>query len=50
MEVVDLFDLSFDGVENLMDLDSILSDLGMSLSDFDAGILDAEWTTILLIV
>jgi hypothetical protein len=34
----------------LMDLDSILSDLGMSLSDFDAGILDAEWTTVLLIV
>jgi hypothetical protein len=31
MEVIDLFDLSFDGVENMMDLDSILSDLGMSL-------------------
>jgi len=42
MEVVDLFDLSFDGVENLMDLDSILSDLGMSLSDFDSGIFDTE--------
>ena len=42
MEVVDLFDLSFDGVENLMDLDSILSDLGMSLSDLDSLVLDAE--------
>ena len=42
MEVVDLFALSFDGVENLMDLDSILSDLGMSLSDFDSGIFDTE--------
>ena len=42
MDVIDLFDLSFDGIENLMDLDSILSDLGVSLSDFDSGIFDAE--------
>jgi hypothetical protein len=42
MDVVDLFDLSFDGVENLLDLDSILSDLGVSLSDFDSSVFDAE--------
>jgi hypothetical protein len=42
MDVIDLFDLSFDGIENLIDLDSILSDLGVSLSDFDSGIFDAE--------
>jgi hypothetical protein len=42
MDVIDLFDLSFEGVENLLDLDSILSDLGVSLTDFDPSIFDAE--------
>ena len=40
-DVLDLFDLTFD-VENQPDLDSILSDLGVSLTDFDSMILDAE--------
>jgi hypothetical protein len=39
--VMDLFDISFD-VENDLDLDSLLADLGVSLSDFDALVLDAE--------
>lgn len=39
--VLDLFDINFD-VEELPDLESILADLGMSLSDFDSSILDAE--------
>ena len=39
--VMDLFDINFD-VENLPDLDSILADLGMSLTDFDPSVLHAE--------
>jgi hypothetical protein len=39
--VLDLFDINFD-IENQPDLDSILADLGVSLADFDASILDAE--------
>ena len=39
--VMDLFDISFD-VENDLDLDSLLADLGVSLSDFDSLVLDAE--------
>ena len=41
LNVLDLFDISFD-VENQPDLDSILSDLGVSLADFDPSVLDAE--------
>jgi hypothetical protein len=40
-DVLDLFDITFD-VENQPDLDSILADLGVSLTDFDPTILDAE--------
>lgn len=40
-DVLDLFDITFD-VEDAPDLDSILADLGMSLTDFDSTILDAE--------
>jgi len=39
--VMDLFDISFD-VENTLDLNSLLSDLGVSLTDFDTSITDAE--------
>ena len=39
--VLDLFNITFD-VENHPDLDSILADLGVGLSDFDPTILDAE--------
>ena len=39
--VMDIFNISFD-VENTLDLESLLSDLGMSLSDLDSLILDAE--------
>jgi 16S rRNA C1402 N4-methylase RsmH len=39
--VFDLFDINFD-VDEVPDLDSILADLGVSLSDFDTSILDAE--------
>jgi hypothetical protein len=41
LSVIDMFDVTFD-IENTVDLDSILSDLGVSLADFDAGLLDAE--------
>jgi len=40
-DVLDLFDINFD-VENQPDLDSILADLGVSLTDFDSSILDTE--------
>jgi len=40
-DVLDLFDITFD-VENQPELDSILADLGVSLSDFDPTVLDAE--------
>lgn len=41
--VLDLFDthVNFD-VENQPDLDSILADLGMGLSDFDPSVFDTE--------
>ena len=39
--VIDLFDLNFD-VSDTLDLESILTDLGVSLADFDSSILDAE--------
>lgn len=41
LSVIDMFDVTFD-IENTVDLDSILSDLGVSLADFDAGLLDTE--------
>jgi hypothetical protein len=40
-DVLDLFDITFD-VENQPDLDSILADLGVSLTDFDPTVFDAE--------
>tara|TARA_B100000497_G_scaffold37874_1_gene44487 strand:+ start:2044 stop:2193 length:150 start_codon:yes stop_codon:yes gene_type:complete len=40
-DVLDLFDINFD-VENQPDLDSILADLGVSLSDFDSSVFDTE--------
>jgi uncharacterized CHY-type Zn-finger protein len=40
-QVLDTFDITFD-VEDTPDLDSILADLGVSLTDFDPTILDAE--------
>jgi len=40
-DVLDLFDITFN-VENQPDLDSILADLGVSLTDFDPTIFDAE--------
>ena len=39
--VMDLFDITFD-VQETLDLDSILADLGVSLTDFDPTVLDAE--------
>jgi hypothetical protein len=39
--VIDLFDLNFD-VSDTLDLESILTDLGVSLADFDSSIFDAE--------
>ncbi len=39
--VFDLFDINFD-VDEVPDLDSILADLGVSLSDFDTSILYSE--------
>jgi len=39
--MMDMFDMTFD-VENTLDLDSLLADLGVSLSDFDSLVLDAE--------
>jgi hypothetical protein len=39
--VLDMFDISFEA-ENALDLNSILSDLGITLADFDAAILDTE--------
>jgi hypothetical protein len=41
LDVLDMFDISFEA-QNTLDLNSILSDLGISLSDFDPTILDAE--------
>ena len=39
--VLDLFDINFD-VDEVPDLDSILADLGVSLTDFDSSVLDTE--------
>jgi hypothetical protein len=39
--IMDIFDMSFD-VENTVDLESLFNDLGMSLSDLDSLVLDAE--------
>ena len=41
LDVLDLFDINFD-VENLPDIESILSDLGMGLTDFDPSVFHAE--------
>jgi hypothetical protein len=41
LSVLDLFDISID-IDNVPDLDSILSDLGVSLSDFDSSVFNAE--------
>jgi len=40
-DIMDIFDMSFD-VENTLDLDSLLADLGVSLTDFDSFILNTE--------
>ena len=40
-DVLDLFDINFD-VEQQEDIESILTDLGMSLTDFDSSVLDTE--------
>lgn len=39
--IMDIFDMSFD-VENTIDLDTLLSDLGVSFPNLDALILDTE--------
>lgn len=39
--VLDLFDISFD-VDTLPSLDSLLSDLGVSLTDFDSSVFNTE--------
>jgi hypothetical protein len=39
--IFNVMDLNFD-VEHDLDLESILTDLGVSLADFDSVILDAE--------
>jgi hypothetical protein len=36
-----MFDVSFDA-DDVLDLNSILSDLGITLADFDSAILDTE--------
>ena len=41
LSVIDTFDVTFD-IENAVDLDSILTDFGVSLADFDTGLLDTE--------
>jgi hypothetical protein len=41
LNVMDMIDVTFD-VEETLDLDSLLSDLGMSLSDFDPSVFHAE--------
>ena len=48
-DILDLFDINFD-VQNQLDLDSILNDLGVGLADFDPSILDAEWTAVQLVI
>lgn len=39
--VLDIFDLTFD-VDNVLDLNDILDDIGVTLTDFDSSILNAE--------
>lgn len=39
--IMDIFDMSFD-VEDTVDLESLLADLGVSLTDFDSLVLDTE--------
>ena len=41
LSVMDMLDITFD-VEETLDLDSLLSDLGVSLSDFDPSVLNTE--------
>jgi len=41
LDVLDLFDFNFE-VDDLPDIESILADLGMSLSDFDSTVFDTE--------
>ena len=41
LSIMDIFDMSFD-VENTVDLESLFADLGMSLSDLDALVLNTE--------
>lgn len=41
LDVLDLFDFNFE-VDDLPDVESILADLGMSLSDFDSTVFDTE--------
>ena len=40
-KVMDIFDISFD-VEDVVDLDALLSDIGSSLADIDPLVLDTE--------
>jgi len=39
--VMDIFNITFE-IEDVMDLDSLLSDIGSSLSDLDPLVLDTE--------
>jgi hypothetical protein len=41
LSVLDMFDVSFDA-DDVLDLNSILSDIGITLADFDSAILDTE--------
>ena len=41
LSVLDLFDISFDA-DTALDVDSILSDFGMSLTDFDTNVFYTE--------
>lgn len=41
LRFLDECDINFD-IENVLDLRSLLSDLGMSLSDFNSGVADTE--------
>ncbi len=41
LSVLDLFDISFDA-DSVLDLNSILVDFGLTLSDFDSSIFNAE--------
>ncbi len=41
LDVLDTFDITFE-VENTLDLNSLISDFGVSLSDFDPSLFHAE--------